>query len=74
MKYYQLMIQLDEHDEKFLNVSRHYNAIYSTKKIKETLPDALQVCEVDVLLVEKKLPLFLLSLIKSSVSCHSVKN
>ncbi|XP_055328579.1 26S proteasome non-ATPase regulatory subunit 12-like [Paramacrobiotus metropolitanus] len=45
LKYYKLMILLDEHDEKFLNVSRHYNAIYKTKQIFENLPDALQALQ-----------------------------
>ena len=43
LKYYKLMIELDEHDEKFLRVARHYAAIYNTQSIKEKQPDALQV-------------------------------
>lgn len=43
LRYYKLMIELDEHDEKFLDVARHYSAIYNTKSIKENESDALQV-------------------------------
>ncbi|OQV16513.1 26S proteasome non-ATPase regulatory subunit 12 [Hypsibius exemplaris] len=45
LKYFKLMIQLDEHDSKFLSVARHYGAIYNTKKIKENPIDSLQALQ-----------------------------
>ncbi|XP_064616223.1 26S proteasome non-ATPase regulatory subunit 12-like [Liolophura sinensis] len=35
LKYYKLMIDLDEHEGSYLAICRHYLAIYNTKQIKE---------------------------------------
>ncbi|OQR69383.1 26S proteasome non-ATPase regulatory subunit 12-like [Tropilaelaps mercedesae] len=35
LKYYELMIRLGEHDSKYLDISRHYLAIYNTKRVQE---------------------------------------
>ncbi|GAV05535.1 hypothetical protein RvY_15653 [Ramazzottius varieornatus] len=53
LKYYKLMIELDEHDEKYISVARHYNAIYTTKKVQESQVDSLQAlqCMISYLLL-----------------------
>jgi hypothetical protein len=35
LRYYWLMIELEEHDNEFLNVCRHYMQIYDTASVKE---------------------------------------
>lgn len=35
LKYYQLMIEIDQHNSKYLNICRHYQAVFQTKSIKE---------------------------------------
>ena len=35
LKFYQLMIELDEHEGSYLAISKHYRAIYDTPQIKE---------------------------------------
>ncbi|KAK7507802.1 hypothetical protein BaRGS_00000767 [Batillaria attramentaria] len=35
LKFYQLMIELDEHEGSYLEISKHYRAIYDTPQIKE---------------------------------------
>ncbi|KAL5018614.1 hypothetical protein ScPMuIL_004336 [Solemya velum] len=35
LKYYQLMIELDEHEGSYLSICKHYRAIYETPEIKE---------------------------------------
>jgi len=35
LKYYQLMIELDQHDSAYLAVCKHYMAIYNTPMIKD---------------------------------------
>ncbi|PVD34828.1 hypothetical protein C0Q70_06107 [Pomacea canaliculata] len=35
LKFYQLMIELDEHEGSYLEISKHYRAIYETPQIKE---------------------------------------
>lgn len=35
LKYYQLMIEIDQHDAKYLDICRHYQAVFHTKAIKE---------------------------------------
>jgi 26S proteasome regulatory subunit N5 len=38
LKYYQLMIELDQHDSSYLSICKHYLAIYNTPVIKEDIP------------------------------------
>lgn len=35
LKYYQLMIEVDQHNSKYLDICRHYQAVFQTKSIKE---------------------------------------
>lgn len=35
LKYYQLMIELDQHESSYLAISKHYRAIYSIPSIQE---------------------------------------
>lgn len=35
LKYYQLMIELDEHEGSYLAICKHYRAVYETPEIKE---------------------------------------
>lgn len=35
LKYYQLMIEIDQHSSKYLNICRHYQAVFQTESIKE---------------------------------------
>ncbi|KAJ2616713.1 proteasome regulatory particle subunit [Coemansia sp. RSA 1365] len=35
LRFYELMIQYDVHEENYLEVCRHYNQVYTTKSIKE---------------------------------------
>ncbi|XP_045214361.1 26S proteasome non-ATPase regulatory subunit 12-like [Mercenaria mercenaria] len=35
LKYYQLMIELDEHEGSYLSICKHYRAVYDTTEIKE---------------------------------------
>ncbi|KAK3585181.1 hypothetical protein CHS0354_001816 [Potamilus streckersoni] len=35
LKYYQLMIEVDEHDGSYLSICKHYRAVYDTPEIKE---------------------------------------
>lgn len=35
LKYYQLMIEIDQHNSKYLDICRHYQAVFQTKSIKE---------------------------------------
>lgn len=35
LKYYQLMIELDEHEGSYLKICKHYNAVYQTPEIKD---------------------------------------
>ncbi|KAI8319746.1 hypothetical protein GQ54DRAFT_299094 [Martensiomyces pterosporus] len=45
LRFYQLMIEHDLHEENFLEVCRHYNHVYQTKSIKEDAakwPEVLQ--------------------------------
>ena len=35
LKYYQLMIQLDQHEGSYLAICKHYRAVYDTPVIKE---------------------------------------
>lgn len=38
LKYYQLMIELDEHEGSYLAICKHYRAVYDTQEVKES-PD-----------------------------------
>ncbi|OQR69386.1 26S proteasome non-ATPase regulatory subunit 12-like [Tropilaelaps mercedesae] len=38
LKYYKLMITLGEHDSNYLDISRHYLAIYNTNKVQQDIP------------------------------------
>ncbi|XP_003746099.1 26S proteasome non-ATPase regulatory subunit 12 [Galendromus occidentalis] len=38
LKYYERMITLCEHDSKYLDISRHFLAVYNTPKIQEDIP------------------------------------
>lgn len=35
LKYYQLMIEIDQHNSKYIDICRHYQAVFQTKSIKE---------------------------------------
>lgn len=35
LKYYQLMIEIDQHNAKYLDICRHYQAVFQTKSIKD---------------------------------------
>ena len=35
MKFYELMIKLDQHDSNYFSVCKHYKQIYDTPQIKE---------------------------------------
>lgn len=35
LKFYQLMIEIDQHNQKYLDICRHYQAVYTTPTIKE---------------------------------------
>ena len=35
LKFYQLMIELDEHEGSYLAICKHYRAIYDTPQVKE---------------------------------------
>lgn len=35
LKYYQLMIEIDQHSSKYLDICRHYQAVFQTKFIKD---------------------------------------
>ena len=35
MKYFQLMIELDEHEANYLSICKHFRAIYDTEAIKK---------------------------------------
>ena len=39
LKFYRYMIEMDEHERNYLNICRHYRAVYDTPSIQE---DALQ--------------------------------
>ena len=41
LKYYQLMIELDEHEGSYLAICKHYKAVYETPEIREN-PDKLK--------------------------------
>lgn len=47
LKYYQLMIELDQHDGSYLAICKHYLAIYNTPIIKD---DPVKCKEVQNLL------------------------
>lgn len=35
LKYYQLMIEIDQHNSKYLDICRHYQAVFQTQSIKD---------------------------------------
>ena len=35
LKYYQLMIELDEHEGSYLAICKHYKAVYETPEVRE---------------------------------------
>lgn len=35
LKYYQLMIEIDQHDSRYLDICRHYQAVFQTQAIKD---------------------------------------
>jgi len=42
LKFYRYMIEMDEHDRNYLNICRHYRAIYDTPSIQEDAAEKLQ--------------------------------
>merc|ERR1712012_1314856 len=42
LKFYRYMIEMDEHDGNYLNICRHYRAIYDTPSIQENEQEKLQ--------------------------------
>jgi 26S proteasome regulatory subunit N5 len=42
LKFYRYMIEMDEHDNSYLNICRHYRAIFDTPKIQENEREKLQ--------------------------------
>lgn len=47
LKYYNLMIQVDQHEGSYLSICKHYRAIYDTPCILEDSSKWQQVCELD---------------------------
>lgn len=45
LKYYNLMIQVDQHEGSYLSICKHYRAIYDTPCILEDSSKWQQVCE-----------------------------
>jgi len=43
LKFYQLMIELDEHEGSYLAICRHYRAVYDTQEIKDSPEKAKEV-------------------------------
>lgn len=43
MKYYQLMIEVDQHEGSYLAICKHYLALYNTPVIKEDIPKRNEV-------------------------------
>lgn len=43
LKYYQLMIELDEHEGSYLAICKHYKAVYDTSEVKENGDKAREV-------------------------------
>ena len=42
LKFYRYMIEMDEYDRNYLNICRHYRAIYDTPSIQEDATEKLQ--------------------------------
>lgn len=42
LKYYRYMIEMDEHERNYLNICRHYRAVYDTPSIQENEMEKLQ--------------------------------
>merc|ERR1739836_318771 len=42
LKFYRYMIEMDEHEGTYLNICRHYRAIYDTPSIQEDAVEKLQ--------------------------------
>ncbi|KAH3863587.1 26S proteasome non-ATPase regulatory subunit 12-like [Dreissena polymorpha] len=49
LKYYQLMIELDEHEGSYLSICKHYRAVYDTAEIKESADKAREALRYVVL-------------------------
>lgn len=49
LKYYKLMIQLDQHEGSYLSISKHYRAVYSTPSIQEDPPKRKEALKCVVL-------------------------
>ena len=47
LKFYQLMIELDEHEGSYLEICKHYRAICDTPQIKENKDKMKEVCTGD---------------------------
>ena len=43
LKYYQLMIQLDQNDKSYLKICKHFRAIYETKSVQENPVEKLKI-------------------------------
>ena len=43
MKFYELMIELDQHDSEYLKICKHFRAIYDTKSIQEDVEKKKEV-------------------------------
>ena len=52
LKYYQLMIELDEHEGSYLAICKHYKAVYETPEIREN-PDKLKEVWILIALLKR---------------------
>ena len=55
LKFYQLMIELDEHEGLYLAIAKHYRAIYDTPQVKENKDKTREVGSLQHFTVEDKL-------------------
>ena len=51
LKYYQLMIELDQHEGSYLSICKHYRACYNTPKVQEDKDKKLDALKCSILYV-----------------------
>ena len=71
LKYYQLMIELDEHEGSYLAICKHYKAVYETPEVRENADKMKEV--MCILFINLPKSLFLLVwLLKTNPYCVAI--
>ncbi len=58
LRYYEYMIELDQHEGTYLNICRHYRAVYETPSIRDNPSEKLRILKHVVLFVVLRLESF----------------